>query len=49
VIVQLDGLGKRFSGKYTVRKADHSFGSSGYMTTFEVERLREEQEPEAPK
>jgi len=49
VIVQLDGLGKRFSGKYTVRKAEHSFGSSGYMTTFEVERLREEQEPEKAK
>ena len=48
VIVQLDGLGSRFSGRYTVRKAEHSFGSSGYTTTFEVERLREEQQPEAP-
>jgi phage protein D len=49
VIVQLDGLGERFSGNYTVRKAEHSFGNSGYMTSFEVERLREDQQPEAPK
>lgn len=48
-IVQLERLGDRFSGKYTVRKTEHSFGSSGYMTSFEVERLREEKPPEASK
>ena len=47
VIVQLDGLGRRFSGNYTVRKTEHQFGASGYVTTFEVERLREQQRPEA--
>jgi Bacteriophage probable baseplate hub protein len=34
--VELKGLGKRFSGKYYVTKVEHTLGSSGYQTTFEV-------------
>lgn len=35
--VHLEGLGKRFSGEYKVRKVEHSIGSSGYRTQFEVD------------
>jgi phage protein D len=40
-IVKLGGLGKRYDGEYYVTKADHVFNASGYMTTFDVERMRE--------
>ncbi|HWO25303.1 MAG TPA: hypothetical protein VNO30_41470 [Kofleriaceae bacterium] len=39
--IELGGLGPRYNGKYDVTKTDHVFGASGYMTTFEVERMRE--------
>jgi phage protein D len=34
--VELKGLGKRFSGQYKVRKVEHTLGSSGFTTSFEV-------------
>jgi phage protein D len=34
--IEVQGLGKRFSGQYYVTKVEHSLGSSGYTTTFEV-------------
>ena len=40
-IVNLGGLGTRYDGGYYVTKADHVYGSSGYMTSFDVERMRE--------
>jgi phage protein D len=36
-VVELRGLG-RFSGPYYVKSATHSIGSSGYQTSFTVER-----------
>lgn len=39
--IELGGLGRRYNGKYDVTKTDHVFGANGYMTTFEVERMRE--------
>jgi uncharacterized protein len=38
--VELQGLGKRFSGLYYVRKVVHSLGS-GYLTQFEVRKVFE--------
>ena len=34
--VELQGLGKRFSGQYYVTKVEHTLGSSGYLTSFDV-------------
>ncbi len=34
--VRLSGLGTRFTNDYYVKKVEHSLGSSGYTTTFEV-------------
>jgi uncharacterized protein len=34
--VRLSGLGKRFTADYYVKKVEHTLGSSGYLTTFEV-------------
>jgi len=34
--VELQGLGKRFSGEYYVTKVEHTLGNSGYLTNFEV-------------
>lgn len=39
--VLLKGLGKRFSGMWHVTQVDHNIGTSGYMTSFQVERLKE--------
>jgi len=39
-IVNLGKLGDTFSGSYTVKKTEHVFGSGGYTTSFEVERMR---------
>lgn len=36
VTVQLEELGKRFSGTYHVTNATHRMGTSGYRTTFEA-------------
>lgn len=39
--VQIDGLGSRFSGRYTVTAAVHTYDpSSGYRTAFEVRKER---------
>lgn len=40
-VVKLGGLGTRYDGDYYVTKCDHVYGAQGYMTTFEVERMRE--------
>ena len=37
--VELHGLGQRFSGQYYVKKVEHTLGSNGYLTTFEVRRV----------
>ncbi len=38
MVIELKGLGKRFSGKYYVTSATHTINSSGYRTNFEVKR-----------
>ncbi len=35
-IVEIQGVGRRFSGKYRLRKVTHSINGSGYKTNFEV-------------
>lgn len=37
-VVQLEGIGKQFGGRYRVTSATHSFGSNGYTTSFEVRK-----------
>ncbi len=37
--LELNGLGTRFSGTYYVKKVEHSLGSSGYTTQFDVRRV----------
>jgi len=39
--VQIQGLGKTFSGRYFVKSTTHTINASGYVTEFEV-RLEEE-------
>lgn len=34
--ISIQGIGKRFSGTYRVRKATHTIDEGGYRTTFEV-------------
>ena len=34
--VRLSGLGQRFTVDYYVKKVEHTLGSSGYTTNFEV-------------
>jgi phage protein D len=34
--IDVQGLGTRFSGQYYVTKVEHTLGSSGYLTSFEV-------------
>jgi phage protein D len=38
IMIELKGLGQRFSGKYYVVSATHTIDGSGYRTTFEVKR-----------
>jgi Bacteriophage probable baseplate hub protein len=35
----ISGLGRRFDGEYYVKKTTHTFGSSGYVTEFDVRRV----------
>lgn len=35
-MVDISGVGKRFSGKYRLRKVSHTISGSGYRTRFEV-------------
>jgi len=37
-VIELDGLGPRFSGPYYVTQATHSIGGAGYLTTFLAKR-----------
>lgn len=37
--LELKGLGKRFSGEYYVKKVEHTLGSNGYLTQFDVRRV----------
>jgi phage protein D len=37
-VIELKGLGKRFSGKYYVTSTTHTIDASGYRTDFEVKR-----------
>jgi phage protein D len=34
--IEVKGVGQRFSGQYYVTKVEHSIGSSGYLSSFEV-------------
>ena len=34
--IAIEGVGKRFSGTYRVRKVNHSIGEQGFRTTFEI-------------
>jgi phage protein D len=34
--IEVQGLGKRFSGEYYVTKVDHTLGSSGFLTSLDV-------------
>jgi len=36
--VQIEGIGKRFSGKYYLKSVKHSIGDSGYTISFDVRR-----------
>jgi phage protein D len=35
-MIEISGIGKRFSGKYTLSKVTHTINQSGYQTQFEV-------------
>lgn len=37
-VLQIDGLGKRFSGRYFVTATTHTIGDGGYTTQFECRR-----------
>ncbi|MBD3382516.1 MAG: hypothetical protein GF404_10005 [candidate division Zixibacteria bacterium] len=37
-VIDLDGIGNKFSGSYYVVKATHIFNASGYSTRFEVKK-----------
>ncbi len=37
-LVQVEGLGRRLSGKWEVRKVEHTVDSSGYMCSFKAQR-----------
>lgn len=37
-VLQLEGVGKQFGGRYRVTSATHTFGSGGYTTSFEARK-----------
>ncbi|HKQ04333.1 MAG TPA: hypothetical protein VJ464_04320 [Blastocatellia bacterium] len=37
-VVEIDGLGKRFTGRYFITSTTHAIGDSGYTTQFECRR-----------
>jgi uncharacterized protein len=37
-VIRLDGLGDQFSGLYRITSATHTFGASGYRTSFQVRK-----------
>lgn len=38
-VIEIAGLGPRFSGKYKLAQTTHSIGGSGYTTTFQARKL----------
>jgi uncharacterized protein len=38
IVIELEGLGRQFSGRYRVTSASHTLDSGGYRTRFEVRR-----------
>ena len=36
VLVEIEGLGKRFSGKYFITSSSHAIGDGGYRTSFQA-------------
>ncbi len=40
-LIELNKLGRRFSGDYYVTKVDHNISSSGFFTQFEVRRIHD--------
>ena len=38
IVIELKGLGKRFSGKYYITSTTHTIDASGYRTEFEAKR-----------
>lgn len=38
IVIDLDGIGAQFGGKYRVTSATHSIGSAGYRTTFDARK-----------
>jgi hypothetical protein len=38
MVIDLEGVGDQFGGKYRVTSATHTFGSSGYTTKFEARK-----------
>jgi hypothetical protein len=38
MVINLDGLGDQFGGLYRVTNATHTFGSSGYKTSFQARK-----------
>jgi uncharacterized protein len=39
--VDIGGVGTRFSGTYYIKKVEHTFNTSGFMTNFEVRKVFE--------
>jgi len=39
--VELEGLGKRFTGTYYVTKVEHTLGGSGYATSFDARKYED--------
>lgn len=44
--IEISGIGARFSGSYNVTKVEHSMGSSGFFTHFDVKRIFAGKQPE---
>lgn len=38
-VIEIAGLGPRFSGKYELTQTTHTIGGSGYLTTFQARKL----------
>ena len=36
--IRIDGVGKRFSGRYYVKSVKHTLGDGGYTMSFDVRR-----------
>jgi phage protein D len=38
-LVEIDGVGERFDGRYYVKRVEHVFGDSGYLTRFDCRKV----------